>query len=134
MPSKSFVAAVALVLGATNMATHMAFGRGMSGGPHFVGGGIAGHRLAISHGFVRPSFRSFAFRNGFAFRRNFTTGGWWPYYDYVTTDGYGDMTYPEGGGFVPESTPAAVCNRSEEVVRVPSERGGTRQIKIIRCP
>ena len=97
---------------------------------------VAGHRLAISRGFVRPFRRNFGFRHGFAIRRNFVTGGWWPYYyDYSPTGAYGDMyttSYPETGGFVAEPTP--VCHRSEEIVRVPAEGGGTRQIKIIRCP
>jgi hypothetical protein len=116
------------------MTTHaMAFGRGMSGGAHFVGGGFGGHKFVVSHGFVRP------FRRSFAFRRAFATGGVWPSYgyDYVPTDAYGDMsgaTYSETVGFVPEPPPAPVCHRSEEIVTVPSEGGGTRQIKIIRCP
>jgi hypothetical protein len=133
MPWKSVLVAAALVLGGANMTAQMAFGRGMSGGAHFVGGGFAGHRLAISHGFVRPFRRNFAFR-----RRNFATGGWWPYdYDYGPTDGYNDMdttTYPTTVGVVPEPEPAPVCHRSEEIVKVPAEGGGTRQIKIIRCP
>ena len=134
MPWKSVVIAAALVLGAANMITHaMAFGRGMSGGAHFVGGGFAGHRFAISHGFVRPFRRNFAFRRG---RRTFATGGLWPYYGYDFGT-YGDTdgtTYPETDGFVPEPSPAPVCHRSEEIVTVPSEGGKTRQIKIIRCP
>jgi hypothetical protein len=59
-----------------------------------------------------------------------------PAYGY-DSDTYGDMygtTYPETDGFVPEPPPAPVCNRSQEIVTVPSEAGGTRQIKIIRCP
>jgi hypothetical protein len=125
---KSIVVAAALVLAAANMTTHaMAFGRGMSGGAYFVGGGFAGHRFATSPGFVRP------------FRRTFATGGVWPYYgyDYVPTDAYADIdgtTYPETGSFLPEPPPAPLCHRSEEIVKVPSEAGGTRQIKIIRCP
>jgi hypothetical protein len=134
VPWKSVVVAAALVLGAANMITHaMAFGRGMSGAAHFVGGGFAGHRFAISHGFVRPFRRNFAFRKG---RRTFATGGLWPYYGY-DSDTYGDIngtTYPETDGFVPEPPPAPVCHRSQEIVTVPSEGGGTRQIKIIRCP
>jgi len=97
---------------------------GMSRGSHSVGGGFARHRPAVS-----------PFRGNFAFRRrNFATGGWWPYDDY---DAYGDMdatSYPRPSGFVPEPAPAPVCQRSEEIVRVPAEGGGTRQIKIIRCP
>jgi hypothetical protein len=141
VPWKSVVVAATLVLGAANMITHaMAFGRGMSGGAHFVGGGFAGHRFVISHGgFVHPFRRNFAFRKGLVFRKAFATGSLWPYYgyDYVPTDAYGDMditTYPETVGFVPEPPRAPVCHRSEEIVTVPSEGGGTRQIKIIRCP
>jgi hypothetical protein len=130
MPWKSVVVAAALVLGAANMTTHAAFGRDMSDGAHFGGGSFLGHRFA--NGFVRP------FRRNFAFRRTFTTGGLWPYYyDYGSTDTYGDMdttTYPMTVGVVPEPNPTPVCRRSEEIVRVPSERGGSRQIKIIRCP
>jgi hypothetical protein len=149
MPWKSVLVTAALVLGGANMTAQMAFGRGMSGGAHFVGGDFAGHRLAISHGFVRPGFAGHRlaishgfvrpFRRNFAFRRrNFATGGWWPYdYDYGPTDGYNDMdttTYPTTVGVVPEPEPAPVCHRSEEIVKVPAEGGGTRQIKIIRCP
>jgi hypothetical protein len=113
-------------------------GGGFGGGGHMGGrfGGFAGHRFAISHGFVRPFRRNFAFRRG---RRTFATGGLWPYYgyDYFPTDAYGDIngtTYPETVGFVPEPPPAPVCHRSEETFTVPSEGGGTRQIKIINCP
>jgi hypothetical protein len=140
VPWKSIVVAASLVLGAANLTTHaMAFGRGMSGGAQFVGGDVAGHRLAISHAFVRPFRRNWAFRKGFAFRRAFATGGLWRYYgyDFVPTDAYGDIdttTHPETVGLVPEPIPSPVCHRSEETVTVPSEGGGTRQIKIIRCP
>jgi hypothetical protein len=134
LPLKSGLFAAALVLGGANMTTQMAFGRGPSGGAHFTGGGSAAHRLAISHGFVGPFRRNFALR-----RRNFTTGGWWwPYdNDYGPTDAYGDMdttTYPATVGVAPEPKPAPVCHRTEEIVKVPAEGGGTRQIKIIRCP
>jgi hypothetical protein len=55
------------------------------------------------------------------------------------TDAFGDsdgMTYatPETGGFITAPPPAPICHRSEETVTVPSEAGGTRQIKIINCP
>jgi hypothetical protein len=123
---------------ATALLAGSASARGISGSAHFVGGGFGGHGFAIRHSFVRPFRRNFAFRKGFAFRRNFATGGWWPYYyDYTPTDAYGDMyttNYPETGGFVPEPMPTPVCHRSEEIVRVPAEGGGTRQIKIVRCP
>jgi hypothetical protein len=129
MPRKSFAIAAALMLGAANTSTDTAFGRGMSGGAHFVGGGFAGHRFATGRGFVRR-FRGFA------------TGGFWPYwpygyYDYSPTAAYGDLattTYPGMDGLAPEPLPALACHRSEEIVRVPSEAGGSREIKITRCP
>jgi hypothetical protein len=106
------------------MSAQMAFGRGMSRGAHSVGGDFAGRRLAVS-----PFRRNFAFR-----RKNLAPGGWWPYY-YNDYDAYGDMdtaSVPKTSGSEP--IPAPVCQRSEEIVRVPAEGGGTRQIKIIRCP
>jgi hypothetical protein len=140
MRRKIFAVGVALVLGTANMTTSaMAFGHGGGwgggghGGGHFVRGGFPGRGFAIARGrFVH------AFRRNFAFRRTFAFGGLWPYsgYDYVPTDAFGDMTYatPETAGFVPGPPPAPACQRSEEIVTVPSEKGGTRQIKIVRCP
>jgi hypothetical protein len=51
-------------------------------------------------------------------------------------DAFGDIDNPtpETGGFVSAPPPAPTCHRSEETVTVPSETGGTRQIKIINCP
>jgi hypothetical protein len=129
MSWRSGIIAATLVLAAANINAHMAFGRGMSGisgGAHFTRGGFARHRFAIRHGLFRP------------FRRNFA-GGFWPYdYDYVPTGAYGDIddatAYPGTVGFAPEAIPRLVCHRSEELVRVPSEGGGSSQIKIIRCP
>jgi hypothetical protein len=131
---RNFVAGAAVVLVAATMTTQaMAFSHGTwGGGARFVRGGFAGHSFAINHGgFGRR------FRRGFAFRKAFIPGGLWSYYgyDYVPTDAFGDInatTYatPETIGLLP----APVCRRSEEIVTVPSEGGGTRQIKIIRCP
>jgi len=138
VPRRNFVAAAAGVLVAATMTFHaMAFSHGTrGGGVHFVPGGFPSHSFAISHG-GQPFRRGFAFRRRFAFRKAFPAGGLWSYYgyDYVPTDAFGDtdaMTYaaPETVGF----PPAPVCHRSEEMVTVPSEGGGTRQIKIIRCP
>jgi hypothetical protein len=53
------------------------------------------------------------------------------HYDYVPPDAYDDYVPPDAYGAM-DTTP--VCHHSEEIVRVPSERGGTRQVKIIRCP
>jgi hypothetical protein len=126
MQWKSVAVTAALVLGATNMMTHVAFSRGMSGGAHFGGRGFADYRFATGRGFARP------------FRRNFATAGLWPYYDgYIPTGTYGDTNtapYPGPAAFAPEAIPSLVCHRSEEMVRVPSERGGTSEIKVIRCP
>jgi hypothetical protein len=120
MPWKSVVLAVTLVLGPANMSNEIAFGRDISGG-----------------GGVRHFHRNSTFRNGSSFRRNFATGGLWPYYDDPgPTDAYDDdtTTYPTTVGVVPEPKPAPVCHHSEEIVKVPAEGGETRQIKIIRCP
>ena len=139
MRRKIFAVGVALVLGTANMTTSaMAFGHGGGwgggghGGGHFVRGGFPGRGFAIARGrFVH------AFRRNFAFRRTFASGGLWPYYgyDYVPTNASGDVdatTYATPG---PTGVlPAPACQRSEEMVTVPSEKGGTRQIKIIRCP
>jgi hypothetical protein len=51
-------------------------------------------------------------------------------YEYPT-DAVGD--YPPPSVVPPPSSPS-VCHRSEETFTVPSEGGGTRQIKIINCP
>jgi hypothetical protein len=140
VPRTNFIAAAAGVLVAATMTPHaMAFSHGTwGGGAHFFRGGFPRHSFAISHGgFGHPFRRGLAFRRGFAFRKGFIPGGLWSYYgyDYVPTDALGDIdatTYatPEAIGVLP----APVCHRSEEMVTVPSEGGGTRQIKIIRCP
>jgi len=139
MRRKTFAVGVALVLGTADMTTTaMAFGHGggWGGGGHFVRGGFPGRAFAITRGrFVHPFHKNFAFRRNF--RRTFAFGGLWPYYgyDYVPTDASGDIdatTYATPG---PTGVlPAPACQRSEEMVTVPSEKGGTRQIKIIRCP
>ncbi len=138
MPWKNVLIATAVVLGAANVTTHTAFGRGMSGGAHFAGGGFSGRTFTISNSFARPLRRNFAFRNGRTFGSTLATGGLWPdYYGYAPTDVYGDtgtMTYPETVGLVPEPMPVPVCHRTEEIVKVPAESGGTSEIKITRCP
>lgn len=138
MPWNSVLVAAVLTLGSANMNTAMAFGRSMSDGAHFVGGGFAGHRFAISRGF--PG-RRFAIKHRLVrpFRRNFAVGGlWWPYYYYSASNNeYGATaatTYPGAADVVPEPIPAATCHRSEEKVRVPAESGGSREIKITNCP
>src|SRR6516165_7598074 len=124
---RNFIAAAAGVLVAATMTPHaMAFNHGTwGGGAHFVRGG-----------FGQPIRRRFAFRRGFAFGKASIPGGLWPYYgfDYVPTDTLGDidaMTYgtPEAIG----ALPAPACHRSEEMVTVPSEGGGTRPRKPSRA-
>lgn len=146
MPWKRAVIAAVLVLGAADTATHTAFARGMSGGAHFIGGGFAPHRFAISRGFPGHRFaihRVFVrpFRRNFGFRRNFAFGGlgWWPYWpdDYSgLNNGYGNTaaTYAGTTDVVPEPVPVPICHRSEQVVRVPAEAGGTSQVKVTSCP
>jgi hypothetical protein len=141
MPWKSAVVPVVLALGAADMTTHTAFARGMSGGAHFIGGGFAahgfafsrgfpGHRFAINRVFVRPFRRSF-------FRSDFGFGGlgWWPYDYSGLNNGYGNTatTYAGITDAVPEPVPVPICHRSEEVVRVPAEAGGTSQIRVTNC-
>lgn len=146
MPWKRVAVAVLLVFGAANMTAGMAFGRGMSGGAH-LGGGFAGHGFAIGHGFAGHRFaisrgfagHRFAIRHRFfihPFRKNIGSGGLWLSFP-VPTEQYGGTdaaTYPGTAGFAPELIPVPVCHRSEEIVRVPAEAGGTRQIKVTNCP
>ena len=130
---KTIAVAAALVLGTAGMTTGaMAFGHG---------GGFA-RGLAIGHGgFGHALGRGFAFRRAFALRRAFAFGGlglrlygWgWPYY------GYGDYSYGPTDAFgdsdiVTYAAPrASSCHHSDETITVPSEDGGTRQIRMIRC-
>ena len=133
MPWKNVAVAVVLVLGAADMTTRMAFGRGMSGGAHFAGGGFAGHGFAIGRGFAGHRF-AFSHRFVRPFRRS--SGGLWLYYS-VPADAYGGAataTYPGTADFAPEPIPVPICHRSEEIVRVPAEGGGTREIKVTNCP
>lgn len=136
MPWKSVAAAVVLVLGTAHLTTEAAFGRGMAGGAHFGGGGFAAHRFAISRGFAGRRFPS---RHVFfvrPFHRNFFPSGVWPYYS-VPTDAYSgtdSAPYPGTADVAAEPIPVPICHRSEQIVRVPAEGGGTSQIKIINCP
>ena len=144
MPWKSVAVAVVLVLGAAPMTTRMAFARGMAGGAHFGGAhfgsahfgvGLAGHRPAIGRGFAG---RRFVIRRGFGrgFPKNFAAGGLW-LYDPLWTGAYGGTaaaTYPGTADVAPEPIAVPVCRRSEQIVRVPAEAGGTREITITNCP
>jgi hypothetical protein len=73
--------------------------------------------------------------------------GWgWPYYDadygYGPTDAFGvsDVAFGDGNvafgdGDIATSAPprASSCHHNVETITVPSEDGGTRQIRIFRC-
>jgi|SRR5689334_5665460 hypothetical protein len=156
MPWKSVAVVAVLVLGAAPMTTRTAFARGLAGGAHFgaahfggshfAGGGIAGPRPAIGRGFADRRFaigrrfaaHRFVIRRGFgrAFGGNFSAGGLWPY-DPLWTGAYGGVAtaaYPGAGDVAPEPIAVPVCRRSEQIVRVPAEAGGTREIKITNCP
>jgi hypothetical protein len=115
--------AAALILGTATM-TSDAVGRGAGGGAgHAFGATRAGHGL----GFVR----------GRGFRRFPRSFVYWypPYYydsgyDYGPGDAFGDPTYvPRLVTARPPPAPI-ICR---ETVTVPSEDGGTRQIKMMRC-
>lgn len=137
VPWKSAVVCVVAVLGAASMTGHAALARGMAGGAHFVGGGFGGHRFTLG---ARIPARRFVVSHGFVrgFRRHFVSGGVWPSYDYFAPNSqYGDMdttTFPGAGDLAPEPRPVPICRRSEEIVRVPAEGGGTRDIKVTNCP
>ena len=131
MRRKILAVAAALVLGTATMAPNtMATARG--GG----GRGSAGHSFGGGH-------RGYSYGGGY--RRGYGRGlygrgygyglFWYPYYgyDYGPTDTFGDVTSatPPPVGFVPEPPRAPII--CKETVTVPSEAGGTRQIRIIRC-
>ena len=65
--------------------------------------------------------------------------GQWPLYGGVvtaapeTSDNMITDATPETVVFVPEPTRTLSCQHSREIVTVPSEQGGTRQITITRC-
>jgi hypothetical protein len=129
MRRKILAVAAALVLGTATIALDaMAAGRG--------GGGGAGHSFSGGH-------RGYSYGSGY--RRGYGRGRygrgygyglyWYPNYgyDYGPTDAFGDVTSATlpPVRFVPEPPRAPVI--CKETVTVPSEDGGTRQIRIIRC-
>jgi len=126
---KILAVAAAMVLGTASMTPDaMAAGRG--GGGRGFGGGHRGHGFAMGHG----SFGDFGGFRGGRFVRGFGSY-WYPYYgyDYGPTDAFGDVTSatPPPVRFVQEPPRAPII--CKETVTVPSEDGGTRQIRIIRC-
>jgi hypothetical protein len=44
-----------------------------------------------------------------------------------------DMTYATPEAVVVEPTPSVGCKHSEQIVEVPSENGGVREVTILRC-
>jgi hypothetical protein len=113
--------ATALGLGTVSMTTvGMAFGNHSGeGGNHF------GYR-AFGH----------PFHNRFRFHKTLIVP--YPYYDYYDygypIDASGDYPPPVAGVVAPPSPPPSACHRNEETFTVPSEGGGTRQIRIVNCP
>jgi hypothetical protein len=132
--------AAATVIGAalTAAPTEARFGGGWHGG--FVRGPVFAGRSAFGNRQFFPG-RRFAFIQHHRLVGPLGLGvpfyGWaWPDYGYgdVPIDAFGDIDTVTPDGLVPEPKRASGCNRSEETVTVPSEDGGTRQIKMIRCP
>ena len=81
------------------------------------------HSGLADHAFGHQSFHN-------RFHKTFVI----PYADYddgYPTDTVGDYPPPI---VVPPPSPPSACHRSEDTFTVPSEGGGTRQIKIINCP
>lgn len=129
MSNKKLVSlAVATLIGAALIAAP-AQAR-VDGGRHsgIVRGPVLVGRAAVGH---HPFFRHHRFEGPFLGLGLAPYGWGWPDYGYddVPTDASGDID-----NVVPEPPPTSVCNRSVETVTVPSEDGGTRQIKMIRCP
>ena len=91
-------------------------------------GGLSAHHHAFGSGH-HGAFRS---RHHGAFRGRPLFGGY-----LTTTPYYGPDDIGEGPlrTFVasPEPPHALSCDRSEAMVTVPSEDGGTREIKVTRC-
>ena len=107
----------ACVVGTVSMTT-----AGMSFGNHSLMGDQFVHRPLGHH----------PFHNRFRFHKTFVLP--YPYYDYdygYPTDAFGD--YPPPIVVSPPPSPSA-CHRSVETFTVPSEGGGSRQIRIINCP
>ena len=102
--------------------------------------GQSGKAYGAAHPFYRGGF-GYPPHKGFARRKTVVFGGLglapyglsWPYSgDDVPADAFGDSDGASDAAPQPPSGP--VCQHSVETTTVPSEDGGTRQIKIIRCP
>ncbi len=127
MRRKILAVAAALVLGtATMVPDTMATARG--GGGHGFSGGHRGHSY---RGGYRRGYGRGLHGRGYGYGLY-----WYPDYGYDYGPNYGydyDVTSvtPPPVTFVPEPPRAPIICR--ETVTVPSEDGGTRQIRIIRC-
>jgi hypothetical protein len=111
-----------------------AAGRGHAAGSHPGGHGVSGHYGGLRHG----GWHGGVLRRG---------GGWrWSGYnryyyggDYVVVPGVDDWTIPPTPQLPPPPPPLVpptlelTCHHSQQIVAVPSEGGGIRQITIIRC-
>lgn len=118
--------AVATVIGAALITTPTDARLGVGSHGSFVRGPVFVGRPAVAH---RPFFPGRRFVRPFLGWEPVPYGWGWPDYGYgdIPNDAFGDNT-------VPEPPRTFGCNRSVETVTVPSEDGGTRQIKMIRCP
>lgn len=113
--------------------THtVAQARGAKGGGHTFGGRyhFMGH-----HHFARGFHRRG--RRGFFRGSDFVQ---WPLYDgfdigvpYYESGEPVDYDLPPTVGYAPRPEPALNCDHSLQIVTVPSEEGGTRQVAITRC-
>jgi hypothetical protein len=90
------------------------------------GGGLGAHSLS-SHG-LRLGHRA-PFRRQIPWYGGVVANDLYPYY---TTYGVGDDVIQK---FIlpPEPPRKLTCQRSQQIVTVPSDEGGTRQITITRC-
>lgn len=125
MRRKIFAVAAALMLN-TATTDAMAVGRGAAGGGR---GGSHGFGVVHGgHGFGHGGFRRYGRSYGLYWYPPYEYG-----YDYGPSDAYGDITsqLPPLVGLAagPPRAPI-IC---KETVTVPSQDGGTRQIKMIRC-
>jgi hypothetical protein len=129
MRRKTFLVAVVLMLEPTVLPS----GGALALGGHTATGGegFAGHGHASVHGTVgHHATRRFGFHKRGLVVVPF---GWgWSDFGYGTPgDSSGD---DESTNSPPEPQRVVGCHRSIETVEVPSEDGGTRHIKMIRCP
>lgn len=124
MRRKILAVAAALVLGTATMAPDtIAAGRGGRG--YGFSGGHRSHGYGSGYGAGHGRYG-----RGYGYGLN-----WYSYYgyDYGPTNAFGEVTSatPSPVWLAPEPPRAPVICR--ETVTVPSEDGGTRQIRIIRC-